>query len=364
MARPDRKGFRVRLEGVQIHHALEAAVGQFGQQPRTARETACRCWAARRARFCFSFRRNFRPTPNGWPSFFKLLSKKRRYSFEFRHPSWYAPRIRGCSSDQNISLCISDHHDAPAPWKRTADFVYVRGHGPGGPLQRPLQPGHVGGLGQVESSRGRKQGCDVFVYFDNDQKSAAPADALKLSRCCWSRKGPAGPAASARSRRGTIFAAPGLNERSVQALSLIDVRCTSNDRQFRQTLPLAVDGHDGAPSAGRLDGDKILRYFVVGSGIAGISTAYELAIEGQTGDRRRPGTDRRRHHGAHQRPSGAALRRPDIGHDQAARRGHFPRRSTQSQAAAVDRIEADSRAGRYRLRFSSTRRLPVSGAQY
>jgi uncharacterized protein YecE (DUF72 family) len=25
-----------------------------------------------------------------------------------------------------------------------------------------------------------KQGCDVFVYFDNDQKSAAPADALKL----------------------------------------------------------------------------------------------------------------------------------------------------------------------------------------
>jgi uncharacterized protein YecE (DUF72 family) len=36
------------------------------------------------------------------------------------------------SQERNISLCISDHHDAPAPWKRTADFVYVRGHGPGG----------------------------------------------------------------------------------------------------------------------------------------------------------------------------------------------------------------------------------------
>ena len=24
----------------------------------------------------------------------------------------------------------------------------------------------------------KKQGCDVFVYFDNNQKSAAPADAL------------------------------------------------------------------------------------------------------------------------------------------------------------------------------------------
>src|SRR5256885_6409471 len=26
-------------------------------------------------------------------SFFKLLSRKRRYSFEFRHSSWYTPRI-------------------------------------------------------------------------------------------------------------------------------------------------------------------------------------------------------------------------------------------------------------------------------
>jgi uncharacterized protein YecE (DUF72 family) len=26
----------------------------------------------------------------------------------------------------------------------------------------------------------KKQGNDVYVYFDNDQKSAAPADALKL----------------------------------------------------------------------------------------------------------------------------------------------------------------------------------------
>ena len=28
----------------------------------------------------------------------------------------------------------------------------------------------------------KAQGCDVFVFFDNDQKSAAPADALKLGQ--------------------------------------------------------------------------------------------------------------------------------------------------------------------------------------
>ena len=38
----------------------------------------------------------------------------------------------------------------------------------------------------------KKQGCDVFVYFDNDQKSAAPADALKLKELL--RKGSKGRA--------------------------------------------------------------------------------------------------------------------------------------------------------------------------
>jgi uncharacterized protein YecE (DUF72 family) len=112
-------------------------------------------------------------------SFLKLLSRKRRYSFEFRHPSWYDPRILRLLSDQNISLCLSDHHDAPAPWKRTADFVYVRGHGPGGRYQGHYRPAALGNWASRIKSW-TKQGCDVFVYFDNDQKSAAPADALKL----------------------------------------------------------------------------------------------------------------------------------------------------------------------------------------
>jgi len=112
-------------------------------------------------------------------SFFKLLSKKRRYSFEFRHPSWYTPRILRLLAEQNISLCISDHHDAPAPWKRTADFVYVRGHGPSGHYKGRYGPHTLADWARRIKSW-KKQGCAVFVYFDNDQKSAAPADALRL----------------------------------------------------------------------------------------------------------------------------------------------------------------------------------------
>jgi uncharacterized protein YecE (DUF72 family) len=65
-------------------------------------------------------------------SFLKLLPKTRRYSFEFRHLSWYQSQTFRLLSERNIALCLSDHHDAPAPWRRTADFVYIRGHGPGG----------------------------------------------------------------------------------------------------------------------------------------------------------------------------------------------------------------------------------------
>jgi uncharacterized protein YecE (DUF72 family) len=114
-------------------------------------------------------------------AFLHMLSPKRRYSIEFRHPSWYSPQIMRLLSEDNISLCISDHHDAPAPWRRTADFVYVRGHGPGGRYKGHYSTDALAGWAKRISSW-KAQGCDVFVFFDNDQKSAAPMDALKLKQ--------------------------------------------------------------------------------------------------------------------------------------------------------------------------------------
>jgi uncharacterized protein YecE (DUF72 family) len=124
---------------------------------------------------------NFAADAERLEAFLQLLSNKRRYSFEFRHPSWYAPGILKLLSARNIALCLSDHHDAPAPWKRTADFVYVRGHGPGGRYKGHYRRDVLSGWTRRIKSWSR-QGCDVFVYFDNDQKSAAPADAMQLKR--------------------------------------------------------------------------------------------------------------------------------------------------------------------------------------
>ena len=41
--------------------------------------------------------------------FLKLLPPRRRYAFEFRHPSWYEDDILDLLRNTDIALCISDH---------------------------------------------------------------------------------------------------------------------------------------------------------------------------------------------------------------------------------------------------------------
>lgn len=112
-------------------------------------------------------------------AFLKLLPKHHRYSFEFRHSSWYAPAIYKLLAEHNVSLCISDHNDAPTPWKRTADFVYIRAHGPTGRYKGHYPLATLSAWSNTIQGW-KRRGWDIYVYFDNDQKSAAPADALRL----------------------------------------------------------------------------------------------------------------------------------------------------------------------------------------
>jgi uncharacterized protein YecE (DUF72 family) len=120
-------------------------------------------------------------------AFLKMLRSKREYAFEFRHPSWYEDDILDLLRDNNVSLCISDHHDAPSPWVVTAKHIYVRVHGPQGRYRD-----HYSNQALAKWSRWlknqRRAGHHSYVYFDNDQKSAAPADGVRLIRHLSSRR--------------------------------------------------------------------------------------------------------------------------------------------------------------------------------
>ena len=141
-------------------------------------ETRLRALAPKTGPILFQLPPQFRADHERLGRFIRMLSRKRRYAFEFRHPSWYSARTLRLLSDSNLALCLSDHFDAPAPWKRTADFIYIRGHGPSGRYK-----GHYSdeALAQwAQRIRRWRRRHEVFVYFDNDQKSAAPADARRL----------------------------------------------------------------------------------------------------------------------------------------------------------------------------------------
>jgi uncharacterized protein YecE (DUF72 family) len=113
--------------------------------------------------------------------FLPMLSPRRRYAFEFRHVSWYDDEVLELLRRHNVALCISDHAHAPAPWQVTADHIYIRGHGPKGQYAGSYPARTLRNWADFIAAQ-RRHGRDVLVYFDNDQKAAAPKDAVRLMR--------------------------------------------------------------------------------------------------------------------------------------------------------------------------------------
>lgn len=111
--------------------------------------------------------------------FLPLLPTAYRYAFEFRDASWYDDTTFDLLHAHGCALCLSDHHDAPAPWEITARHVYVRGHGPTGEY-RDNYPDKTLHRWADAIAKWKRQRRTIYVYFDNDQKSAAPRDAQRL----------------------------------------------------------------------------------------------------------------------------------------------------------------------------------------
>lgn len=111
--------------------------------------------------------------------FLEILPRKHLYTFEFREPSWLDEEIYALLREFNSGFCIYQLEFFQSPILVTADFAYVRLHGPGRKYQ-----GLYGRNGLrpwvkriAEWQRELKQ---IFVYFDNDQAGYAAQDAGML----------------------------------------------------------------------------------------------------------------------------------------------------------------------------------------
>ena len=83
-------------------------------------------------------------------------------------------------SDANIALCISDHR-MPRRLEAHRQFRLRPRTWPDRPLQGHYKPATLAEW-KMRIVRWDRRAHDVYVYFDNDQKSAAPVDAERLTK--------------------------------------------------------------------------------------------------------------------------------------------------------------------------------------
>jgi uncharacterized protein YecE (DUF72 family) len=103
------------------------------------------------------------------------------HCFEFRHPSWFAPSVRGLLAEHGASLAIGDDRRRPLPDARpTGAIAYLRLHyghrGRGGSYSEAELDGWRRRIAAWRSRR------SVFVYLNNDWEGYAPANARYLKQ--------------------------------------------------------------------------------------------------------------------------------------------------------------------------------------
>ena len=119
--------------------------------------------------------------PERLDAFLGALPPSLRCAFEFRHPGWHSPEIYQLLRMYKAAFCIFDIDGFQSPVEVTADFAYIRLHGPGGRYQGSYSGASLDRWAEhIRAWRKRLQA--VYVYFDNDQAGYAPQNALELKK--------------------------------------------------------------------------------------------------------------------------------------------------------------------------------------
>jgi uncharacterized protein YecE (DUF72 family) len=118
--------------------------------------------------------------------FLQVLPKVHDYTFEFREPTWHDEKVYEILRRHNAAYCIHELAGFHTPILRTADFTYVRLHGPGGKYQGCYEEEKLAEWAEriVQWSR---QLRGIYVYFDNDDSGFAARNALELKQLVTDR---------------------------------------------------------------------------------------------------------------------------------------------------------------------------------
>ncbi len=104
-----------------------------------------------------------------------------RHTIEFRHQSWFAPEVMSMLRARGVALTVGDHPSRPfQTYVATADWMFIRFH--------YGSRGRIGNYSATEIAewaerikRWRRRAA-IYVYYNNDWNSYAPANAKLLMR--------------------------------------------------------------------------------------------------------------------------------------------------------------------------------------
>jgi uncharacterized protein YecE (DUF72 family) len=133
--------------------------------------------------------------PPGWnlnlerlEEFLTLLPRDHRYTFELRNKTWMRDDVYELLRAHNAAFCIYELAGYQSPIEITADWTYVRLHGPTAFKYRGSYSD-----AQLEQWADRIRGWSgkmkaIYVYFDNDDAAYAAHNALTLKRLVARRR--------------------------------------------------------------------------------------------------------------------------------------------------------------------------------
>ena len=122
---------------------------------------------------------NFESNAQRLDEFLVALPRGHRYAFEFRDPSWNNSEILQILRSHKAAFCPFDLAGYQSPIEITADFTYIRLHGPGDKYQGSYSDAALSNwVSRIKEWRTALRA--IYVYFDNDQAGYAAHNAMRL----------------------------------------------------------------------------------------------------------------------------------------------------------------------------------------
>jgi uncharacterized protein YecE (DUF72 family) len=114
--------------------------------------------------------------------FLGLLPAEHRFAFEFRDPRWFTEEVYDSLGKAGAAFCIYQFAGLLSPSVVTADFVYLRLHGPSPMAYRGRYSTRVLAGWAARIMAWARKGKEVYCYFDNDEAGYAAQNAEELQR--------------------------------------------------------------------------------------------------------------------------------------------------------------------------------------